>query len=99
MYSIILLEEAKKEWIESAVYYEIEKKGLGEKFSALIEVTLQQIAKNPKLFQKKKSHYREALLKPFPFVILFRIDKSIDAVVITGIFHTKRNPKNKINRE
>jgi mRNA-degrading endonuclease RelE of RelBE toxin-antitoxin system len=95
MYSLILLDEARIEWLDSSLYYELQKKGLGEKFTNVVEKTLEQILVNPKHFQKKNSNYREAYLKPFPFVILFRVDKQKDCIVVTGIFHTKRNPLKK----
>ncbi|MCC6372869.1 MAG: type II toxin-antitoxin system RelE/ParE family toxin [Bacteroidia bacterium] len=99
MYSVILLEEARNEWLDSAFYYEVQQKGLGERFSTIVKITLDKISENPKIFQKKKNDYRQAVLKPFPFVVLFIRDKHSDTIVVTGIFHTKRQPNKKFNRE
>lgn len=96
---LVILAEAKREWLDAMEYYEIQKRGLGEKFSIQVEKKLAEILENPKHFEKKKHHYREANLKPFPFLIIFRIDKENSAVVIVGIFHAKRNPRKKHNRE
>ncbi len=48
MYSLILLDEAKQEWLDSALYYEFKQKGLGERFSKTVETHLELISKAPK---------------------------------------------------
>jgi hypothetical protein len=99
MFLLILLEDAKKEWLDASVYYELQKKGLGEKFSSALQEYLKLIQESPKHYQKTKKEYREILVSPFPFVIVFRIDKPENAIVVVSIFHTKRKPKLKYNRE
>ena len=37
MFELIVLEEAKKELIEAALYYELQRTGLGERFSLAVK--------------------------------------------------------------
>ncbi|MBK6834955.1 MAG: type II toxin-antitoxin system RelE/ParE family toxin [Bacteroidetes bacterium] len=99
MYSLIILEEAKQEWFDATLYYESKQKGLGERFTLAVEEHFDIITETPKHFNKIKKEYRQVLVKRFPFLIIYRIDELQQAVVITSVFHSKRNPKNKFNRK
>jgi plasmid stabilization system protein ParE len=99
MYSLILLEDAKQEWLDSAFYYELKQKGLGERFSKAVEEHLESIVKTPKHYKKTKKEYREAVIKHFPFLVVFRIDEPENQIVVISIFHSKRHPKLKIKKE
>jgi hypothetical protein len=37
MYTLILLEEAKQEWLDASIYYELKQKGLGLRFTKAVE--------------------------------------------------------------
>jgi hypothetical protein len=37
MYTLILLEEAKQEWLDASIYYELKQKGLGIRFTKAVE--------------------------------------------------------------
>ncbi|MBX3163694.1 MAG: type II toxin-antitoxin system RelE/ParE family toxin [Bacteroidetes bacterium] len=94
-YDLILTEEADQEWQEASLYYELRQKDLGERFSSEVANRLNYIQSFPEHFQKRKKEYRYATVLPFPFVIIFRIDKTKNAVVVVSVFHTKRKPKRK----
>lgn len=95
MLGLIILEEAKAELIEAALYYELQKTGLGERFSLAVKKQIDVILRTPKLYQRKKKEYREVLIKPFPFLLVYRIDSTKNRIVVVSVFHTKRNPKHK----
>jgi hypothetical protein len=99
MYLLTLLEEAMREWANASIYYELQKKGLGEKFSNAVIKQLKLVQESPKIYQKTKKEYREAAVPPFPFLIVFRIDKTKNVIVVVSIFHAKRKPKQKYTRE
>ena len=98
-YKFIVTEQAQLEYEESASYYEMQQQGLGMRFVDTIEKLKETIAKNPRLFAKKKKEYREVQAKPFPFLIVYRIDKENEAVLVVAVFHTSRHPKEKYKRE
>lgn len=93
IYAIKINDAAKLELNEAVIWYELQQKGLGSRFIIAFENHLTIIEKNPKLYAKKKKEYREVLIKPFPFLLVYRIEKEKSRVVITAVFHTKRNPK------
>ena len=99
MYSLVLLEDAKQEWLDSVFYYENKQKGLGERFSKAIEEHLKLIAVTPKHYKKVKKEYRQIVIKHFPFLIIFRIDEPENRIVVVSVFHSKRNPKLKSKKE
>ena len=78
---------------ESFNYYESKEKGLGIRFKNEIIIIFELIKKNPLLFPAKFKHYREALVKGFPFLIVYEIEPK--EVIILNVFHTSQNPKKK----
>lgn len=98
MYILILLEEAKQEWLDASIYYENKQKGLGLRFSEAVEEHLNIITQTPKHYKKIKKEYREILIKHFPFLIIYRIDEAKNKIVVVSVFHAKRNPKRKTSK-
>lgn len=94
---VILTQKAEKNYINSFVYYQKQQKGLGLRFENEVDEMLDAISNHPLLFQRKYKHYREAVLKVFPFVIVYEINLNI--VVVMDIFHVKRNPGKKNKRK
>lgn len=69
--------------------------GLAKKFLKEIDHYLDLIAENPLQFAIKFSdRYRFAVLKVFPFFIVYRIEEDQELVYVISIFHTSRNPVN-----
>lgn len=99
MYSLILLEEAKQEWLDASFYYEGKQKGLGARFYKAVQEHIEIITKTPKHYKKVKREYREIVVKYFPFLVIFRIDEPKKVVVVVSVFHSKRHPKHKHNRK
>ena len=99
MYLLDFHEEAETEFNESYVWYGLQKDGLEERFRLAVDDTLQRIQINPEYFSYCKKPYRQALVKVFPFAIVFRINKRNNSVFISAIYHTKRNPKKKYRKK
>ena len=87
-----LTPKAKKEFIDAYDYYEEKVDGLGDKFRKEVYHFISSIINNPFHFPLKTKKQREAVLKKFPFLILFRIEESTKTIYVSSIFHTKRNP-------
>ena len=88
-----LTPKAKNEFLEAYDWYEKQKHGLGDTFKKDIYNFISIILENPKHYPIKDKQLREIVLKKFPFVIIYRIDKHTNTIYIASIFHTKRNPK------
>lgn len=59
-----------------------------------VEDSLRIIEKRPTSFQIQKRNFRQVVLKPFPYVLVYRVRK--EEIFIHKIFHTSRNPKKKL---
>jgi len=89
---------AEKEYLDSVKWYEECKAGLAEPFIREVSKILDLLEKNPFLFPAKKKDFREALLKIFPYVIVFKVNENKKQVIIVAVFHTSRNPIHKYKR-
>jgi len=87
----VLRRVAEREFDDSIAWYENEREGLGQKFRAAIEEYFQRIADNPEWFPKVRDEVRRAVVRRFPFVIHFLVEK--ERIVILTVFHTSREPE------
>jgi len=97
-YSFILKREASKEFSDGFVWYEEQQEGLGELFNVTVEEKLKKICNNPFHYKISYKKFHEALIDKFPFLIVYFVDEKNKLIVVTGIFHTSRNPKKKFKR-
>ena len=92
-YELIIRKEASIEIMEAAKYYEIQQNGLGIKFLVQLEIYFEKIQNNPELYYIKRSPYREAFIKKFPYLIIYEIKKK--KIVVFSVFNTWQNPTKK----
>lgn len=59
-----------------------------------MESIMDKLILNPYLFQRRYKHYREAVLKKFPYYVVYEIIGN--TVIVQSFFHSSRNPKKKI---
>jgi toxin ParE1/3/4 len=72
-------------------WYDERREGLGTEFAAEVEKTIGRISREPLAFQLIENGLRQALIRRFPFMILF-IDTD-DQIEVVAVFHTSRNPQ------
>ncbi len=97
-FTIILHPKAEKEYLDSVEWYEQSLIGLGEEFINEVGVVIKQIENNPFLFQKKKLQFREAVVKRFPYLIIYRINQKNMEIDILSVFHCSQNPNKKTKK-
>ena len=88
---LVLRRVAEREFDDAVAWYEGERDGLGREFQAAIEGYFQRIADNPERFPEVRGEVRRSVVRRFPFVIHFLIEKK--RIVILSVFHTSRDPK------
>jgi toxin ParE1/3/4 len=89
-FPIRLLPEAKAEFDSAADWYEQKQKGLGIDFILRVGEVFKRIAGNPGMHPVVYKDVRRALLKKFPYVVLYREDQG--EIIVIAVFHTSRNP-------
>lgn len=92
-YKIAFTTLAETEIIETYNFYEDKQKELGERFLKAIQTTSNSLKLNPYIYQRKHKHFREALVKKFPYFLVYEIIGN--TIVIVSVFHTSKNPKSK----
>ncbi len=75
---------------DAEAYYEEQRPGLSQAFKAEVLQAIEHIAENPLLYAEVNG-VRRALLRHFPFSIVYRILKN-DTIRILLIRHHKRHP-------
>ena len=90
VYNLLVLEEAKLEISKAYLHYEACSEGLGEQFLDVLDEYYVTKLRNPKLYAKKYKDMRQALIKKFPYVIIYEIEN--DDVVVYAVFNASRDP-------
>jgi plasmid stabilization system protein ParE len=83
--------DLEQELIEVRAYYNDRSPGLGNEFVDEFERQVLRIASMPERWMVVRGDVRRALMKRFPYVILFRI-LSEEAIRITVVKHERRHP-------
>lgn len=90
-YNLTIKEEAKKEIIEAYRWYENKQSKLGDRFVDAIDEYFSAILLCPKMFPVAFNRFRKAVVRTFPYIIVFEIEKN--NIVVYAVFQTKQNPK------
>ena len=76
-------------------YYQINP-NLADSFEKEAGSTFKYISENPNLFEKKRKSFHEAVMKVFPFVVVYQNSNS--KIIVHAIFHTSKSPKRKFKK-
>ena len=87
---VIFHRAARAEFDEAHAWYEKQRPGLGEEFSERVHEVLNSIATFPEIHQCTYKDVRRAVVRRFPYLILYRIKPS--RVRVIAVFHSRRNP-------
>ncbi len=93
---ITIRPHALREIEEAWWWYEGRREGLGDDFVLCVEESLEKISRNPKLYPVIHKKIRRAMIRRFPYGILYFLEK--DEIVVVGAFHSSRNPNRWENR-
>ena len=83
--------EAEAELDEAAAWYSERSYGLGAEFVRVVDAAFSAIARSPFRFPEVHPPVRRAVLRRFPYAIMFRVTK--EEIVVLSVFHSRRDPK------
>jgi plasmid stabilization system protein ParE len=87
---------AHQDILDAYTWYEDQQVGLGDRFAIVIEKKIIAICTNPYLFgSKTRMNYREALVKTFPYIIVYKVYEQERMIFISSIHHAKKHPRKK----
>ncbi len=91
MHPVIFTQPARTELIDAQDWYENEAPGLGSRFRAEVDAVVERMSANPLQFPVIYRSIRRALLRRFPYALMFVIDAGSSRTVI-ACFHSSRDP-------
>lgn len=95
-YSLIIRPEAQFDIQDAFEWYEFQSPGLGSEFVRAVDTCFSGIGRNPLAYQIIHKQARRALIRRFPYIILYVFDQ--DTVSVLACFHAKRDPKQWLDR-
>lgn len=95
-YKLIIQPEAEYDIQDAFEWYESKNPGLGSEFVRAVDACLSGIGRNPLGYQIIHKQVRRVLIRRFPYVILYFFEQ--DTIFIIACFHTKRDPKQWLDR-
>jgi len=88
---VLFTPAARADVIAAQDWYEDQATGLGARFRTELGSTVQRITDNALQFPPAFRDVRRALLRRFPYAVLFRIDQN--AITVLACFHASRDPQ------
>jgi plasmid stabilization system protein ParE len=82
---------ARTEIQEAYEWYEERRQGLGEEFLDAVREVLEAVESAPLRFPVIRKDVRRALLRRFPYSILYLVEPEV--TVVLGCFHGRRDPR------
>lgn len=90
-YRLIIRPQAELDIQDAFEWYEAKALGLSSEFIRAVDACLSAIGRNPLAYQIIYKQARQALIRRFPYRILYVFDQEI--ITVVACFHSKRNPK------
>ncbi len=94
-YLIVYQPRAVKEYEVAAAWYKERSIQAAENFEAAINKKISILRLNPSRYRKTYKEFRGIKLDKYPFNIIYLVDEINLKVIITSIYHNKRNPAKK----
>ncbi len=88
---IILTPLARGEYVDAVNWYANQAPGLDKRIRAAFRAVRQRLVSNPLQFPVAVRDTRRALLRGFPYMVIFRV--SGDVVQIIAFLHQSRDPR------
>ena len=98
MYKITLRERAAKEYPEAVIWYKERSSLAAENFVRTVNEAFSEVEAEPEYYRNSYKHFHELKLHKYPRTIVYFIENTRNIVVITTLFHNKRNPDKKFRR-
>jgi plasmid stabilization system protein ParE len=97
-YQIAYQQRAINEYEDAAAWYKERSVRAAENFETAVNEKINILRINPKQYRKTYKEFRETSLNKYPFNIVFLVDEIKMMVIISSVFHNKRNPKKKYKK-
>lgn len=86
---LIFTQEADNDIVDAYLWYQRQRAGLGEEFLSSVEARLASILRNPDQFDPLHESFRRALVRRFPYAIIF--ETSDEQITVYAVMHCSRD--------
>ena len=86
------------EYKQAVTWYGERSVSAMDNFILAVDEKIRNICLDPTFYRNVYKKSREISLKKFPYSIVYFINEEIKTVVITSVYHHKRNPKRKYTK-
>lgn len=87
---------AKEGILDAFEHYETIQAGLGFRFLDSWELQISMIEQNPLLFQKKYKDFRQGLIKPYPYHIIYKIEGNL--ILVYKVIYAGRSSRKRYSK-
>jgi plasmid stabilization system protein ParE len=94
-YQPVYLPVALTEYRDAVTWYNERSKRVAEDFVKIVREKIESICENPTRYRNTFKYFYETSLKKYPYYLIYMIDKANKIIVITSVYHHKRNPQKK----
>jgi toxin ParE1/3/4 len=91
VHPVIFTPVARAEMIDAQDWYEKEAPGRGRHFRAAVHAAIERMRANPRQFPVVHKSVRRALLRRYPYALMFVIEPD-EALTVIACFHGSRDP-------
>jgi len=91
VHPVIFTPRAWVELIDAQDWYENEAPGLGRRFRTAVDAAVERMSTNPSQFPVVYKSVRRALLRRFPYALMFVIEAD-ETLTVVACFHGSRDP-------
>ena len=96
-YIIVYQERALIEYEIAIEWYSERSERAALNFEKAVNRQIDSLRSDPVSYKKTYKQFREISLKKYPFSIVYLVNDKENKVVISSVFHHKRNPKEKFS--
>jgi plasmid stabilization system protein ParE len=89
---IVLSIEAEQDIIDAYHWYDNQQVGLGDRFITEVRVGLDHISTFPQGCQRIERDYRRAVIKHFPFALIYEYLRENNTIVVFAVFDCRQDP-------
>ncbi len=97
-YQIAYQQRAIAEYEAAALWYKERSIQAAENFETAVDKKINILRTYPAQYRKTYKKFREIQLDKYPFNIIYLVDEIKMKVIISSIYHHKRNPKKKFKK-
>ena len=83
--------EAEQDADNGYFWYESNRIGLGREFLTAVDACLQSISRNPKTYQVLYKGYRRAVVRRFPYAVLY--EETEIEILVYAVFDCRQDPE------